>query len=764
MTADAAEEAVQRAKAIAARLHQESGMSGVVSDRPTNTGTTAPSGKRRRWGVAPDDAAVAPVDGTTTATTAGSSTVSDTEAIKRPKLVPAMSTNGKGPEKVTKRMWISTSSQRPAAHYVNFMKDELELVPSKLSVEDKDSLVVSLEGRGSGGKQPLAGVPLEPLHVLIEASSQDLISRAELIVDELLQRAEEAPVHPDLISASPDGQSSGAEVKKSVTSTSLALATIQDPSMTRSSNTAYRPASVAQLIGQVNHNGHAGDGTNADWVEETIPVPVGVVGFIIGKGGENIATLQSRTGAKVQVQRETESGLSASATHRNIHVSASKSQALEQAKQLIHNIVQEKSKMLSGQTGWGNMNRKDAMRLEEALAQGHYHLKLPIPDDDVGLVIGKGGSTIRSLQDRTGASIQVPSAQESQDGKRLVHITHPTQQGAEHAQRLITELLQNNNSSSQGSANANNNKTSVGNEPQVSATIMIPDADVGLVIGRQGVVIRYLQDSTRTKIQIPPHCLPGQDHRLSTITGTAQACAAVQGMIAQIIADQSSAGVMAQASPSALGGEGDGNFGNFGVSAQKKSDSQEYSAEWAAYHAAQAAAAAHQTTVTAASPYPANPYYGYAAPYNPYPQQQQWGTQAAGPTAAAQQPPPPPPADAYYEQFFRYAYYYGEVAARQYYGQWSPPPGTPNPYGINPNAIQPAPTIGGSPTGASPPHTTPASTAQPPATEPTAPIISGDANVSNVNKEPTENLPAVMGRETSVRKVSNLPAWMSKSS
>jgi hypothetical protein len=39
----------------------------------------------------------------------------------------------------------------------------------------------------------------------------------------------------------------------------------------------------------------------------------------------------------------------------------------------------------------------------------------------------------------------------------------------------------------------------------------------------------------------------------------------------------------------------------------------------------------------------------------------------------------------HYEPFFRYAYYYGEEAARAYYGAWSPPFGTPNPYGVNPS-------------------------------------------------------------------------------
>lgn len=80
-----------------------------------------------------------------------------------------------------------------------------------------------------------------------------------------------------------------------------------------------------------------------------------------------------------------------------------------------------------------------------------------------------------------------------------------------------------------------------------------------------------------------------------------------------------------------------------------------------------------------------------------------------------------PAHDAYYDVFWQYAAYYGEEAARKHYGAWSPPVGTPNP---NPSA-------GGSA----------------PAAAPAAPAA--DASASDV-------------QDSSVRKVSNLPAWMTK--
>lgn len=41
---------------------------------------------------------------------------------------------------------------------------------------------------------------------------------------------------------------------------------------------------------------------------------------------------------------------------------------------------------------------------------------------------------------------------------------------------------------------------------------------------------------------------------------------------------------------------------------------------------------------------------------------------------------------AYYNDYWQYAVYYGEAAARVFYGQWSPPEGTPPPEGIVPLA------------------------------------------------------------------------------
>lgn len=216
-----------------------------------------------------------------------------------------------------------------------------------------------------------------------------------------------------------------------------------------------------------------------------------------------------------------------------------------------------------------------------------------------------------------------------------------------------------------------------------------------------------MQDTTGTRIQIPSSAKPGELFRTAIVTGSQEGCAKVQQMIHTIIAEQSSSSVMSGAP---IGGYTQQHYG--------QQDGQ-YSAEWAAYHAAQAAVAQQQQS----------------APQAVAPMQT-----AAAPAAAAAAAPG---ADAYYEQFFRYSYYYGEAAARQYYGAWSPPEGTPNPYGINPNGIQPAPAP------------TPAAAAAP--AQSYAPAAAATAPSTSVAAAVTSEI-----RDTGRRKVSNLPAWMTK--
>ena len=113
-------------------------------------------------------------------------------------------------------------------------------------------------------------------------------------------------------------------------------------------------------------------------------------------------------------------------------------------------------------------------------------------------------------------------------------------------------------------------------------------------------------------------------------------------------------------------------------------------------------------------------------------------TQAAAPTPAPAPASGQPAHDAYYDVFWQYAGYYGEEAARKHYGAWSPPVGTPNPNGNSAPSAVPAPQ---------------AAAAAAPQPAPAPAVQATQEQISQAQANTTDS---------SVRKVSNLPAWMTK--
>mmetsp|Transcript_41834 Transcript_41834/g.75352 ORF Transcript_41834/g.75352 Transcript_41834/m.75352 type:complete len:253 (+) Transcript_41834:487-1245(+) len=247
-----------------------------------------------------------------------------------------------------------------------------------------------------------------------------------------------------------------------------------------------------------------------------------------------------------------------------------------------------------------------------------------------------------------------------------------------------------------------------------------------MIIGRGGCVIKQMQSSTRCRIQIPPTAPPGSLYRIIGVSGAAAGAQQVKQMIETIVAEQSSQSVMSgvafsnnnqygqQAQPGQQGAYGQQQPGQQSYYGQQQQPAYGQQQQQAAY-GQQAAAAGGKTDYSAewAAYYAAQAAasgQGGTAAAAPAPAAAAVAAPAAAPAAAEQQPAH----DAYYVVFWQYAAYYGEEAARKHYGAWSPPVGTPNP--------------------------TPAAAAPSPA----APVATSQGDV----------------QDSSVRKVSNLPAWM----
>ncbi|CAL0322539.1 unnamed protein product [Lupinus luteus] len=124
-----------------------------------------------------------------------------------------------------------------------------------------------------------------------------------------------------------------------------------------------------------------------------IDIPNGRVGVIIGKGGETIKYLQLQSGAKIQITRDGDAD--PNSPTRMVEIMGTPD-AIAVAEKLIDEVLAE-----AEAGGSGVVTR----RLTGQAGSDEYVSK--IPNNKVGLVIGKGGETIKSMQASSGARIQV---------------------------------------------------------------------------------------------------------------------------------------------------------------------------------------------------------------------------------------------------------------------------------------------------------------------------------------------------------------------
>jgi far upstream element-binding protein len=444
MNSTSAEEALERAKAIAARLSGSSDVNVAAVATATATApstTTTTSTKRKRWGVAPrsNDSTGTSNTNTNTSTTAPAEVLPGlSDAAKKLK-------QGVVVEPMKRRIWVTTSAERPPSHFLSYLPDKFQEIVNEVSkasddkdsVKDKDKdssmpITILLKGRGSSRVPSLIGMPEEPMHILLSGPPL-LVPQAEPLVDALLVAAEKAPVEQlEPLEPLPQGSESNT-YSNSNADNHLALTTTN----------SYRPATVAQLIANNAANFPGSD----NLLEEQVGVPNGIVGYLIGRGGETISTLQAKTGCKIQIQKEHE--LQPGQVMRVITLQAATPASIAECRGMIETMVAERIRAAGGTPsnaggGGGGNNAggpKDA-KVGDAVAAGHALVQVQVPDADVGLIIGKSGSTIKSIQESTGASIQIPPSGNADDPSvRTVSITHPNEEGALAAKQKIEGLL-----------------------------------------------------------------------------------------------------------------------------------------------------------------------------------------------------------------------------------------------------------------------------------------------------------------------------------
>jgi len=456
----AAAEALEKAKAIAAKLSGQPAAT-LAFPPPTAPDEAGGGSKRKRWGVLPEGAITA-------ASPPALASVTAAEAVAAA-LAAGSSSSHYGPpdgkksktgedgqeeDRIEKRIFCPVTKEKPAAHFVSYLRRHLPDVVSSVhremgaAAEEEDGkkkdgsskvLTIELDGRGASSKPPVPGMPEPRLHAFL-SGTKDAIQRAVPSVEQLMIDAGEAEVEVSIMTEDDPVDSAAAAAAAGGSDGGYNALALVSTGAGGALTGSYRPASVAMMIG----GGHmVPDVGGPGAVEETIGVPHGVVGFIIGRGGENIASMQSKTGCRIQIENARPGQ-----QDRIITLTANSQEAVNECRAIIESMVQDRIQSLGG----GNRSRersgespKDS-QIDAAIAAGHIHVQMDVPDDDVGLIIGKAGSTIRTLQETTGANIQVPPSTapenaSAQKNMRVIHITHPTQDGIEAVKQQIGNIL-----------------------------------------------------------------------------------------------------------------------------------------------------------------------------------------------------------------------------------------------------------------------------------------------------------------------------------
>ncbi|KAL3845706.1 hypothetical protein ACJIZ3_003109 [Penstemon smallii] len=174
-------------------------------------------------------------------------------------------------------------------------------------------------------------------------------------------------------------------------------------------------------------------GSDTQILSRKMEVPNDKVGVIIGKAGDTIRSLQDNSGAKIQIMRDADADprsatrpLELVGTIENINM----------AEKLIKGVIAE-----ADAGGSPSLVARGFSTVQAA--SGGEQVEIQVPMEKVGLIIGKGGETIRNLQTRSGARIQLLQqnlADGDQSRERIVRITGNKRQ-IETAREMIKDVM-----------------------------------------------------------------------------------------------------------------------------------------------------------------------------------------------------------------------------------------------------------------------------------------------------------------------------------
>ena len=241
---------------------------------------------------------------------------------------------------------------------------------------------------------------------------------------------------------------------------------------------------------QQQYGGHD-RGTPPNDNSEVILIDSSLVGLVIGRQGESLRRIEQESGTRIQFINGPEAG-----PQRQCRITGPPGARIS-AKREINRIIEENGGNPARETGRNARAPQKAMSQQPALREGEQSSQIMVPDRTVGLIIGRGGETIRDLQERSGCHVNIVGENKSVNGLRPVNLIG-SPAAAAHAKELIMEIVDSDTKQmdagghQQPQQNQQNQRRdfdpygggAAGGGNKINDSIMVPSDAVGMIIGK----------------------------------------------------------------------------------------------------------------------------------------------------------------------------------------------------------------------------------------------------------------------------------------
>ena len=229
---------------------------------------------------------------------------------------------------------------------------------------------------------------------------------------------------------------------------------------------------------------------------ELIPIDAGFVGLIIGRQGETLRRVEAETSTRVQFITGPEN----SGPVRQCKITGPH-HARENAKAEIYRIIEENGNAI-GFSVTGRAPPPPGRDMGIDVAGGAKHpgsgqpplrgeeeaMRIMVPNRTVGLIIGRGGETIRDLQERSACHVNIVGEEKSINGLRPVNLIG-TPSAAAMAKELIMEIVESDTKSLANQGGVPKDTQGVlsirgSDGEKINDQIIVPSEAVGMIIGK----------------------------------------------------------------------------------------------------------------------------------------------------------------------------------------------------------------------------------------------------------------------------------------